>query len=266
MDYPKIESLLTLAEQAGEAIMKIYDGDISVQTKADNSPLTQADLASHKAIVKGLATLTPDIPVLSEEGGIPDYSERQGWPLYWLIDPLDGTKEFIKGNGEFTVNIALIENGKPVRAVVLAPALGTAWWGSKKDGAFKRDADGVIRQIQCRELPGSDWKVLLSRSHLSSEVTALLGELPPHHPVPAGSSLKFCLIAEGSADFYPRLGPTSEWDTAAGQCILEAAGGAVLNAKGKPLRYNSKQELLNPDFLAVSTSKYDWSGLLAVCD
>lgn len=261
MDYPKIETLLTLAERAGDAILKIYNGTIEVEEKEDNSPLTQADLAAHKVISEGLASLTPDIPVLSEEGGIPDYAVRQGWHAYWLVDPLDGTKEFIKRNGEFTVNIALIENGKAVRAVVLAPALGTAYWGSK-DGAFKRDAQGQVEAIRCRALPDTDWKVLVSRSHRAPEVDALLDKIPPHQPVSAGSSLKFCLIAEGSADFYPRLGLTSEWDTAAGQCVLEAAGGAVIKTDGKVLRYNTKDELLNPHFLAVSTSKYDWVGLL----
>ncbi|MGJ8668540.1 MAG: 3'(2'),5'-bisphosphate nucleotidase CysQ [Oceanococcus sp.] len=263
MDYPKIESLLTLAEHAGAAIMKIYDGAIEVEQKADSSPLTQADLAAHKVIAAGLSSLTPDIPVLSEEGGIPGYSERQGWQCYWLVDPLDGTKEFIKRNGEFTVNIALIENGRAVRSVVLAPALGTAYWGCNQEGAFKRDADGKVTQIRCRQLPEKDWKVLVSRSHRAPEVDALLSKIPPHEPVSAGSSLKFCLIAEGSADFYPRLGLTSEWDTGAGQCVLEAAGGAVIKTDGKALRYNSKEELLNPHFLAVSTTRYDWVSLLA---
>ena len=261
MDYPKIETLLTLAERAGDAIMKIYEGAIEVEHKDDNSPLTQADLAANKVIMAGLSSLTPDIPVLSEEGGIPEYAVRQGWHAYWLVDPLDGTKEFIKRNGEFTVNIALIENGKAIRSVVLAPALGTAYWGSK-NGAFKRDENGQIEQIRCRALPQSDWKVLVSRSHRAPEVDALLSKIPPHEPVSAGSSLKFCLIAEGSADFYPRLGLTSEWDTAAGQCVLEAAGGAVIKTDGKALLYNTKEELLNPHFLAVSTAKYDWISLL----
>ena len=246
MDYPKIETLLTLAERAGDAIMKIYNGAIEVEEKDDKSPLTQADLAAHKVISEGLASLTPDIPVLSEEGGIPDYAARQGWQAYWLVDPLDGTKEFIKRNGEFTVNIALIENGKAVRAVVLAPALGTAYWGSK-DGAFKRDAEGQVEEIRCRPLPEADWKVLVSRSHRAPEVDALLDKIPPHEPVSAGSSLKFCLIAEGSADFYPRLGLTSEWDTAAAHAVLTAAGGSVKSLDGVDLLYG-KDDILNPHF------------------
>jgi 3'(2'), 5'-bisphosphate nucleotidase len=263
MDYPKLESLQTLALRAGEAIMKVYEKPIAVEEKEDKSPLTQADLAAHKAIVHGLSSLTPNIPILSEEGSLPGYSERQGWSRYWLVDPLDGTKEFIKRNGEFTVNIAFIENGRPVRSVVYAPALQTSYWGCRKTGAFKAGADGKFEKISCRSLPQTDWKVLVSRSHRTPEVDTLLARIPSHEPVSAGSSLKFCLIAEGSADFYPRLGPTAEWDTAAGQCVLESAGGAVLKTNGKPLRYNTKDELLNPHFLAVSTSKYDWAGLLA---
>ncbi len=263
MDYPKLQSLHTLAQQAGDAIMKIYDGNIAVESKDDDSPLTQADLAAHRIILAGLSSLTPDVPVLSEEGGIADYATRQGWQHYWLVDPLDGTKEFIKRNGEFTVNIALIDHGRAVRSVVYAPALGVSYWGDIKAGAQKWSADtGQAEPIRCRALPEQDWKVLVSRSHRSAEVEALLEKIPPHEPVSAGSSLKFCLIAEGSADFYPRLGLTSEWDTAAGQSVLEAAGGAVLKTDGKPLRYNSKDELLNPHFLAVSTARHDWAGLL----
>lgn len=262
MDFPKLETLHTLACQAGDAIMKIYDGAIKVQEKDDKSPLTQADLAAHRVLMQGLTSLTPDIPVLSEEGGMPDFAERQGWQTYWLVDPLDGTREFIKRNGEFTVNIALIDNGRPRRAVVYAPALKTSYWGCSQKGAFKQQGEEKPEPIRCRALPDSGWRILVSRSHRSPEVDALLAKLPPHEPVSAGSSLKFCLIAEGSADFYPRLGLTSEWDTAAGQCVLEAAGGAVLKTDGKPLRYNTKDDILNPHFLAVSTSRYDWAGLL----
>ncbi len=261
MDYPKLETLHTLAQQAGNAIMKIYAGAIEVESKADHSPLTKADLAAHRIIKEGLANLTPDIPVLSEEGGTPAYAERQGWQVYWLVDPLDGTREFIKRNGEFTVNIALIESGRAVRSVVYAPALEVSYWGDLKTGARKWQADGTLSDIHCRPLASSDWTVLVSRSHRTADVDALLERIPAHERVSAGSSLKFCLIAEGSADFYPRLGPTSEWDTAAGQCVLESAGGAVLRIDGSPLRYNSGAALLNPDFLAVSSSKHDWAGL-----
>lgn len=262
MDTLSLDTLDTLARRAGAAIMRVYDGHITVESKADDSPLTQADMASHRVIAAGLAELTPDIPVLSEEGGMPDYATRQGWSQYWLIDPLDGTKEFIKRNGEFTVNIALIDNGRPVRAVVHAPALDVTYLGCRQAGASKIVAQGPAATIACRPLPASGWKVLVSRSHRAPEVDALLTRIPPHEPVSAGSSLKFCLIADGSADFYPRLGPTSEWDTAAGQCVLEAAGGKVIELDGKPLRYNAKDNILNPHFLAVSTGQYDWTSLV----
>ncbi len=261
MDYPKLETLQALAERAGEAIMKIYDRPIEVEHKADESPLTQADLAAHRIIHDGLQSLTPDIPILSEEGGMPAFSVRQGWHRYWLVDPLDGTKEFIKRNGEFTVNIALIDHGKPICSVVHAPALKVSYWGCSKTGAHKLDAQGHKTSIRCRPLPDAGWKVLVSRSHRGPDVEALLTKIPPHEPVAAGSSLKFCLIAEASADFYPRLGLTSEWDTGAGQCVLEAAGGAVLQLDGQPLRYNTKDDILNPHFLAVSTSKFPWTDL-----
>ena len=256
-----LEALQDLAERAGAAIMQIYDGQIAVEEKADASPLTQADLAAHRVISQGLAELTPEIPVLSEEGGLPDFATRQTWSRYWLVDPLDGTKEFIKRNGEFTVNIALIEEGRAVRSVVHVPARGESYLGCLEGGAQKVDETGT-RPIRCRPLPAQDWRVLVSRSHRAPEVDALLAQLPPHEPVSAGSSLKFCLIAEGGADFYPRLGPTSEWDTAAGQCVLEAAGGAVLRLDGRPLRYNAEESILNPYFLAVSTTNYDWASLV----
>lgn len=262
MNIPKLQTLHALAQQAGQAIMKIYSGEIAVETKDDQSPLTAADLAAHKLIAAGLASLTPDIPLLSEEGGLPDFSTRQGWSRYWLVDPLDGTKEFIKRNGEFTVNIALIDGGRATRSVVHVPASGVSYLGCLREGASKQQGDGKPEPIRCRPLPKQDWRVLVSRSHRAPEVDALLAQLPPHEPVSAGSSLKFCLIAEGSADFYPRLGLTSEWDTAAGHCVLEAAGGAVLLPGGKPLRYNTKESLLNSHFLAVSTSQYDWAALL----
>lgn len=256
-----LDDLARIARDAGAAILEHYSSPIPVETKADDSPLTAADLAAHRVIAAGLATLAPDIPVLSEEGGMPDFAVRSGWARYFLVDPLDGTKEFLKKNGEFTVNIALIENSRATRAVVHAPALGgTTWAGDVSTGAW-REQDGRRETICTAALPAV-WRTLVSRSHRSGDVEALLARCPPHEPIAAGSSLKFCRIAEGAADFYPRLAPTSEWDTAAGQCVLEAAGGAVLGMDAQPLRYNTKADILNPWFIAASTVNYDWAALL----
>lgn len=257
-----LDTLAAIAVDAGKAILEHYDAPVPVDTKADDSPLTAADLAAHKIIAAGLADLDASIPVLSEEGGMPDFATRSSWPRYFLVDPLDGTKEFLKKNGEFTVNIALIEGHRATQAVVHAPALGgTTWAGDVRSGAW-REKDAQRETIQCAPLPAV-WRTLVSRSHRSEEVEALLKRCPPHEPVAAGSSLKFCRIAEGAADFYPRLAPTSEWDTGAGQCVLEAAGGVVLRMDGTPLEYNTKDNILNPWFIAASSADYDWKGLLA---
>lgn len=255
-----LDALTVIAKEAGAAILDHYEKPVPVETKADDSPLTAADLAAHKVIAAGLAQLAPDIPVISEEDGLADFATRSSWSRYFLVDPLDGTKEFLKKNGEFTVNIALIENHRATLAVVHAPALGgTTWAGDVNHGAW-REIDGQRESIQTVPLPPV-WRTLVSRSHRSPDVEELLQRCPPHEPVAAGSSLKFCRIAEGAADFYPRLAPTSEWDTAAGQCVLEAAGGVVLQTDGSPLRYNTKDNILNPWFIAASTPDYDWAGL-----
>ena len=257
---PMLDALAAIAREAGTAILEHYAKPVPVETKADDSPLTAADLAAHRVIADGLARLAPEIPVLSEEGGMPDFATRSSWARYFLVDPLDGTKEFLKKNGEFTVNIALIENHRAVQAVVHAPALeGTTWAGDVATGAW-REQNGTRETIHTAALPAV-WRTLVSRSHRSPEVEELLERCPPHEPIAAGSSLKFCRIAEGNADFYPRLAPTSEWDTAAGQCVLEAAGGVVLKTDGTPLLYNTKDNILNPWFIAGGTPDYDWAGL-----
>ncbi|MES1942786.1 3'(2'),5'-bisphosphate nucleotidase [Salinisphaera sp. PC39] len=259
-DYDHLlEPVLALAEDAGAAILPIYRGDdFDVSHKDDDSPLTAADLAAHRVIDAGLADLAPDIPRLSEEGGEVPYATRHGWRRYWLIDPLDGTKEFIKRNGQFTVNIALIEDGEPVLGVVHAPDLGASWYGSVGHGAFKR-TDGAAPEPLHTVVAHTDKpRVLVSRSHRGPDVDALLERLPDYEPVVMGSSLKFCVIAEGEADFYPRLGPTSEWDTAAGHAVLAAAGGDVVDIEGRRLRYNTKDSLLNPYFLAFGDTSHDW--------
>lgn len=255
-----LDALSEIATAAGQAILEHYDKPVPVDYKSDDSPLTAADLAAHRVIAAGLEKLAPEIPVISEESGLPDFATRSQWSRYFLVDPLDGTKEFIKKNGEFTVNIALIEGHRATQAVVYAPALeATTWAGDVSSGAW-REKNGVRESITTVPLPDV-WRTLVSRSHRSPEVEELLTRCPPHEPVAAGSSLKFCRIAEGTADFYPRLAPTSEWDTAAGQCVLEAAGGVVLKTDGTALRYNTKAEILNPWFIAASTPDYDWAGL-----
>lgn len=255
-----LPQLCTIAEAAGARIMTVYQSDFQVVQKEDDSPLTAADRASHSTIIEGLAELTPDIPVLSEEGAHAPFAERRQWRRYWLIDPLDGTREFIKRNGEFTVNIALIEDHRPVIGVVHAPALGTTYYGSLGGGASRTRA-GVTEAIRTRPLQ-HPLTAVVSRSHRGDRIDALLARLPEHSTASVGSSLKFCMVAEGAADLYPRFGPTSEWDTAAAQCVVEAAGGQVTKVDLSPLRYNTKESLLNPDFLVIGDPSYDWASLL----
>jgi len=264
------EQAVAIAEAAGRVILEIYAHGFDVQAKADDSPLTTADNAAHALIAERLQALTPDIPVVSEEGGLPDYAERRGWPTYWLVDPLDGTREFVKRNGEFTVNIALIEHGRPVIGVVHAPVLECTWEAvhrPARDGetalgwARRRDADGQ-RAIQTRHAPDTDLTLVVSRSHRHPQVEALLERLPSYQTRSMGSSIKFCLVAEGEADCYPRFGPTSEWDSAAAQCVVEAAGGAVIRPDGTPLRYNTKASVLNPNFVVIGDPQWPWAEAL----
>ena len=253
----------TLAHQAGEKILEIYNSDeFSVQEKDDKSPLTAADLASHHAILDGLQVLTPEIPVLSEESANLPYAERKAWRRYWLVDPLDGTREFIKRNGEFTVNIALIEDGVPVLSVVHVPVSGVCYSACRGQGAFKQEPDGEPQPIRVRKLGEGPVMVVGSRSHRGDSLVRFLEKLGEHEMVGMGSSLKLCLVAEGAADVYPRLGPTSEWDTAAAQCVVEQAGGYVTDTDMQPLHYNTKDSLLNPYFLVFGDNSRDWSAYL----
>jgi 3'(2'), 5'-bisphosphate nucleotidase len=245
------DALLPIAASAGAAIMKVYDGAFTVERKDDNSPLTLADLESQRIIIESLRQLTPDIPVLSEESAQAPWVVRQSWRELWVVDPLDGTREFVKRNGEFTVNIALVAEHEPVLGVVAAPAQGIAYWGTADIGAFRRDENGAVSQIRVSP-PASPLRVVGSRSHVSPETAAYLAGFPPHEMTGVGSSLKFCLLAEGKADLYPRFGPTSEWDTAAGQALLEAAGGLVTRMDGHRLRYNCRESLVNGDFVAFT--------------
>ncbi len=248
---PPLEAVVSLAEKAGQAIMALYNGEeLGVTLKEDVSPVTLADLAAHRVILEGLRELTPHLPILSEESDTIPYSDRRHWNRYWLVDPLDGTKEYIKRNGEFTVNIALIVDCKPLLGVVHAPALGRTYSAVQGQGAFRQASiDEAPCRIAVRRNPEEQLKVVVSRSHPGKEAEAFLRTLGTYDAVEIGSSLKFCLVAEGSADLYPRFGPTREWDTAAGHCVLVAAGGHVANLDGQPLRYN-KADLLNPPFIA----------------
>jgi len=252
----KKHSIVNLAKNAGSEIMQFYKHNFDVYTKGDSSPLTQADMKSHDVILEGLNKLTPDLPVLSEESDAVELKNRMTWESYWLVDPLDGTKEFVKKNDEFTVNIALIYRNRPVFGVVHAPALGVTYWGGGEVGAFRSNNECEDMPIHVRDQPKNSSEVIIvgSRSHMSKEFESFVTRYPGAQIVSMGSSLKFCLIAEGAADLYPRLGLTSEWDTAAAQAVIEGAGGKVVSLPDLvPLSYNVHPDtLLNPHFLVCS--------------
>jgi 3'(2'), 5'-bisphosphate nucleotidase len=258
-----LDAVVEIARKAGEAILEVYEGRYQVTLKDDDSPLTQADLASHRVIVDALARLEPKSPVLSEESAHIPADVRRAWSRYWLVDPLDGTKEFIKRNGEFTVNIALIDANVPVLGVVHVPVTGVTYAGAAGVGAFRRDGDAAPEEIAVRVPAADPLTVVGSRSHVNPELAARLEALGPHALVSMGSSLKFCLVAEGEADLYPRLGPTSEWDTAAAQAVVEAAGGRVVTMDGERFRYNTHDGVLNPWFLVFGDASRDWAAAFA---
>ena len=257
-----IEPVTEIARKAGDAILEVYATDFSVQSKDDDSPLTQADMAAHRVIMAGLEELTHTVPILSEESGMPDFAERSSWDDYWLVDPLDGTKEFIKRNGEFTVNIALIRGGRPVLGVVHVPVQGKTYVGCEGHGAMRRAGDDAWESISVRAESASPAQVVGSRSHRGGGLDHFLAAAGETEMVPMGSSLKFCVVAEGSADVYPRLGPTSEWDTAAAQAVVEQGGGQVLKTNGDALEYNSKDDILNPWFIVVGPKDHDWLAMV----
>jgi 3'(2'), 5'-bisphosphate nucleotidase len=256
--------VVRLAQRAGDEILSVYGEQFEVTHKSDQSPLTLADLRSHEIIVQGLHALTPDVPVLSEEASDIPYEERRQWPRYWLVDPLDGTKEFVSRNGEFTVNIALIENHVPTLGVVHVPVTSTTYTGAAGVGAFRKIDAEAAEPVRVRTPAASPLRIVGSRSHRGDSLDQYLPRLAPYELIAVGSSLKFCLVAEGNADFYPRFGPTSEWDTAAAQAIVEAAGGAVVKTDGERLRYNTKAELLNPHFLVYGDRSRDWLRILSL--
>lgn len=251
---PLVLNVVDLVRQAGAAILPFWRNDVAVTEKADASPVTAADLAAHRIISEGLAALTPDIPVLSEEACDISLEERVRWRCWWVVDPLDGTKEFISGSEEFTVNIALVEEGRVVFGVVGVPTRDLYYCGGTEMGAWRiRGEDG--EEINVRPTPVQGFTVVASRRHSSPTQERLLAGLGEHMGeiklANVGSSLKFCLLAEGAADCYPRLAPTSQWDTAAAQGVLEGAGGVVLNLNGEPLTYEAREDFLNPYFLAL---------------
>ncbi|WP_444926192.1 3'(2'),5'-bisphosphate nucleotidase CysQ [Microbulbifer sp. TRSA002] len=272
MDKALLEQVIEICKRAGEAILEVYhsSAELEVETKKDDSPVTAADLAAHKVLEPALAQLIEGVPVLSEEQEMPSFEERSQWQRYWIVDPLDGTKEFIRRNGEFTVNVALIENGEPVLGVVYVPVLNITYAGCKGEGAFKRDTNGEteirVRPLRPRLDNSEVVELVASRSHGTGTVDQLVqrieSELGAVECKNMGSSLKLCLVAEGAADLYPRLAPTCEWDTAAAQAVVEAAGGIVVDEEFNLLRYNTKDSLLNPFFYVIGDSSFDWQSLL----
>ncbi len=253
-----LDAIRQIARAAGQAIMEIYSGEFEIELKDDRSPITLADTAANETIMSGLAELTPGLPVLSEESAIEGFDARRNWRRYWLVDPLDGTKEFIKRNGEFTVNIALIEAHEPVLGVVYAPVLDAMYAGGVDIGAWRETPGAPAQRISVTRPAAQTVRVVGSRSHASPALADYLSQLGPHEIHAMGSSLKICLVAAGEADVYPRLGPTSEWDTAAAHAVLLAAGGGMMDTVGRPLRYNKGEDLLNPYFIAYGDPDRDW--------
>ena len=258
VDGQLLREVDAIARQAGQAIMRVYAREFSVQDKADRSPLTEADSVANTLIVAALGTLTPSVPILSEEA-VEAFPSSFSGERYWLVDPLDGTKEFIKRNGEFTVNIALIERGRVVLGVVHAPAIETTYTAASGLGAFRqRKADAAEAIHVAEHLDVTPWRVVGSRSHAGDSLEAFVERLGAHTMLPMGSSLKLCLVADGSADLYPRLGPTSLWDTAAAQCVVEQAGGMVVTVTGEPLGYDNPAAVLNPWFVVYGRGAQNW--------
>ena len=266
-----LDEVIAISKVAGSAILQIYNSDdYDVRIKGDDSPLTKADLAAHHIIVNHLESKFPLIPCLSEESGEISFQERSQWPFCFVIDPLDGTKEFIARNDEFTVNIALIENARPVLGVIFAPVLDTCYYAADDLGAFKQEGKKAAQEIKVKSLTQKDghkhFKVVTSRRHGLEAVESLCRNFESYELTSRGSSLKMCLVAEGVADIYPKLGPTCEWDTAAAQSIVEQAGGQLVRLDFSHMTYNQKESLLNPFFLVLGDPKFDWKNELVLPD
>ncbi|MGC9966421.1 MAG: 3'(2'),5'-bisphosphate nucleotidase CysQ [Syntrophobacteraceae bacterium] len=247
--------LAELAREAGRAILEVYGTDFEVKRKDDCSPLTLADMRSHRIIADSLRSRYPEIPVLSEEGKDVSHDVRRNWDRFWLVDPLDGTKEFVKRNGEFTVNIALVEHRMPVVGIIHIPVADRLFMADVREGCWEISQSGR-RRLEVAKVPaGGPVRIVRSRSHPAPGLEELLSLIPAHEVINRGSALKFCAVAAGEADFYPRFGPTWEWDTAAGQAIVTAAGGIMVDLSGEPFVYN-KPDLLNGPFIV--SSSMDW--------
>lgn len=258
-----IDLVVDIAKIAGKKILELYTPDISVSQKDDDTPLTVADLAANRVIIEQLNALEVDLPVLTEETCSIPYTERSAWDTYWLVDPLDGTREFIKQNGEFSVNIALIHKGVPIVGVVHAPVLNITYWASHSNGAWKQAGENAPRKIQVRDAPQTTVTVARSWAPVGGEMLQrFLHNLGAHKEIRMGGALKSCLVAEGRADIYARFGPTGEWDTAAAQCIVEEAGGQITDTNMTALRYNTKDSLINPDFFVFGSGVRHWAGYL----
>ncbi|WP_221800264.1 3'(2'),5'-bisphosphate nucleotidase CysQ [Oceanobacter mangrovi] len=257
-----VDQVIEIARAAGAAIMEIYDTDFEKYEKSDASPLTEADLAAHKIICEGLAAIS-DLPILSEESSKEEISwdKRSSWGAFWIVDPLDGTKEFIKRNGEFTVNIALVEDGRAKLGVVYCPPLDRLYYAADELGAYRKDGAGDAVKLQVADEPseGEIWNVVGSRSHGADALAAFGEKLGNVNLVSMGSSLKLCMVADGQAHLYPRLAPTCEWDTAAAQAVVEHAGGQVLTPALESLQYGKKEDLLNPYFIVCKAAGERWS-------
>ena len=258
-----LDPVHAIARAAGERILEVYRSDFGVTEKQDGSPVTVADHAAHAVIVAALAELTPDVPVLSEEAADIAAEQRRAWTRFWLVDPLDGTKEFIQRNGQFTVNIALIDGDRPVLGVVHTPVTGVSYLACRGAGAYKAEGAQAPRPIQARRYAGTRPVIVASRLHAGPALEGFLERVGEHELKSMGSSLKFCLVAEGQADVYPRLAPTMEWDTGAAQCVVEQAGGRVVDTANRPLRYN-KPSLRNPWLITTGAGDFDWAHYLPV--
>ena len=257
-----LPQVVNIAERAGVGICQIYRRNFKVDYKDDDSPLTEADLFAHNTIRDGLAKIEPCLPLLSEESEKIDFAERGGWQSYWLVDPLDGTREFVNKRDDFTVNVALIHRQQPILGVVYVPVERTCYMATRGGGARKRADDGSSQLIRTRNGASGEIVVAVSFSHAGRSTRAFLEKIGPHRLIQRGSLLKCCLIAEGKVDIYPRFGDTCEWDTAAGQCVLEEAGGKLTDLSGNPLRYNTKDSLLNQSFMAYGPAAPDWRACL----
>ncbi|MBX2836486.1 MAG: 3'(2'),5'-bisphosphate nucleotidase CysQ [Gammaproteobacteria bacterium] len=258
-----LTQVLEIARAAGQQILSVAPDSLDVSTKVDRTPVCRADMAAHKAILGGLQALQLDLPVISEESEDISFKERTGWADYWLVDPLDGTWGFLQGTDQFTVNIALIHNDQPVLGVIVAPKLNVAYFAAKNHGAYKQLGDSEPKAIHVRSVDESDITVACSGpAKVGSKFEEFLNSLGQHSEVAAGAALKSCLVAEGAADVYVRLGPTGEWDTAAAQIIVKEAGGHVTDTDMQELRYNTKESLTNPHFVVFGDTRVDWSKFL----